>query len=115
MKSDFGTWPRKERFPDVSANIALAMFRTSDSLVLPRECQRLQPTNWNNFRTYLVEFFSTYIPCILIIIKVFSPTDGQLDSLKNNFKFALKLTLKRSYMFRCETPSSGSSIPSEPC
>jgi hypothetical protein len=31
----------------------------------------------------------------LIIIKVFfSPTDAQLDSLKNNFKFALKLTLK---------------------
>jgi hypothetical protein len=24
------------------------------------------------------------------IIKVFSPTDAQLDSLKNNFKFALK-------------------------
>jgi hypothetical protein len=36
------------------------------------------------------------------IIKVFSPTDAQLDSLKNNFKFALKLTLKGSYMFRCE-------------
>ena len=32
MKSDFGTWLRKERFPDVSANIALAMFRTSDSV-----------------------------------------------------------------------------------
>jgi len=27
--------------------------------------------------------------------------------LKNNFKFALKLTLKSSYMFRCKTPSSG--------
>jgi len=26
-------------------------------------------------------------------IKVFSPTDAQLDSLKINFKFALKLTL----------------------
>jgi len=40
--------------------------------------------------------------------KFFSPTDAQLDSLKNKFKFALKLTLKGSYMFRCETPSSGS-------
>jgi hypothetical protein len=30
----------------------------------------------------------------------FSPTDAQLDILKNNFKFALKLTLKGSYMFR---------------
>jgi hypothetical protein len=28
------------------------------------------------------------------IIKVFSPTNTQLDSLKNNFKFVLKLTLK---------------------
>jgi hypothetical protein len=30
------------------------------------------------------------------------PTDAQSDSLKNNFKFALKLTLKGSYMFRRE-------------
>jgi hypothetical protein len=36
-----------------------------------------------------VVFFFTYIPCILIIIKVFSPTDAQLDILKNNFKFVL--------------------------
>ena len=36
------------------------------------------------------------------------PTDAQLDVLKNNFKFALKLILKSSYMFRRETPSSGS-------
>jgi len=32
----------------------------------------------------------------------FSPTDAQLYSLKNNFKFALKLTLKGSDKFRCE-------------
>jgi len=36
------------------------------------------------------------------IIKVFSPTDALLGGLKNNFKFALKLTLKGSYTFRCE-------------
>jgi len=55
----------------------------------------------------LIEFFFViYILCILIIIKVFSPTDTQLDSLKNNFKFALKLTLKSSYMLWCKTPSS---------
>jgi hypothetical protein len=36
------------------------------------------------------------------IVKVFSPTDAQLHSLKNNLKFALKLTLKGSYMFRYE-------------
>jgi len=51
----------------------------------------------------------------LIIVKVFfSPTDAQFDSLKNNFKFVLKLTLKSSYMFRCETLSSGSTL-FEPC
>jgi len=36
------------------------------------------------------------------VIRVFSPTDAQLDIIKNNFKFALKFTLKGSYMFRCE-------------
>jgi len=38
-------------------------------------------------------FFFMYIPCILINIKVFSPTDAQLDILKNNFKFALKFNV----------------------
>jgi len=33
------------------------------------------------------------------VIKVFSPTDAQLDSLKNKFKFALKLTLKAPTCF----------------
>jgi len=47
-------------------------------------------------------------PCF--VIKVFSPTDAQLDSLKNNCKFALK----SSYMFQCKTPSSGNTL-SEPC
>jgi len=28
----------------------------------------------------------------LMLIKFFLPTDAQLDSLKNHFKFALKLT-----------------------
>jgi len=50
----------------------------------------------------------------LDIYQNFSPTDAQLDSLKNNFKFALKLTLKSSYMFRFETPSSGNTL-FEPC
>jgi len=54
------------------------------------------------------------IKLMSLIIKVCSPTDVQLDSLKNGFKFALKLTLKSSYMFRCKTPSSGSTI-FEPC
>jgi hypothetical protein len=37
-----------------------------------------------------------------IIIKDFSTTDPQVDSLKNNFKFSLKLTLKGCYIFRRE-------------
>jgi hypothetical protein len=48
------------------------------------------------------------------VIKDFPPIYAPLDNLKNNIKFALKLTLESAYMFRCETPSSGS-IPSEPC
>jgi cobalamin biosynthesis protein CobD/CbiB len=62
----------------------------------------LEFTVFGYFSKICLEIF-TYLPCKLIIIKVFfSPTDAQLDSLKNNFKFALKLTLKGSYMFRCE-------------
>jgi len=34
--------------------------------------------------------------------QVFSPTDAQLDNIKNNYNFAIKLTLKSSYKFRCE-------------
>jgi hypothetical protein len=45
-----------------------------------------------------------------MLSKFFSPTDAQLDSLKNKYKFALKLTLKSSYMFRCKTPPSGSTL-----
>jgi hypothetical protein len=76
----------------------------------------LLQSDWTRYRQLCMIIFliSTYIPCIFIIINFFSPADAQLDSLKNNFKFALQLTLKRSYMFRCETPSSGNSIPSEP-
>jgi hypothetical protein len=49
-----------------------------------------------------------FIFCALVgaindsIIKVFSPTDAKLDNLTNSFNFALKLTLKSSYMFPCE-------------
>jgi hypothetical protein len=44
------------------------------------------------------------------------PTPWQIcdDDDKNNIKLALKLMLKSSYMFRCETPSSGS-VPHKPC
>jgi hypothetical protein len=32
----------------------------------------------------------------------FLPTDVQLDRLKKTFRFALKLALEGSHMFRCE-------------
>jgi len=35
--------------------------------------------------------------------KFFSPTAAQLNNLKNNFKYTLKLTLESSYIFRCNT------------
>jgi len=47
--------------------------------------------------TWLVTFFFhffMYIPCILIIIKVFWPTDAQLDSLKK-FEIHIKIDIKR--------------------
>jgi hypothetical protein len=74
-------------------------------------CRRKCIISSNVYATVLI---FTYIPCILIIIKLFSPNDTQFYGLKNNINFALKLTLKSSHMFRCETPSSGN-IPSEPC
>jgi hypothetical protein len=37
-----------------------------------------------------------------VIIIFFSPTFAHLESLKNNFKFALELMLKGCYMFRYE-------------
>jgi hypothetical protein len=52
--------------------------------------------------TYLIILVNNNEVIGCVLSKVCSPTDAQLDSLKNNFKFALKLTLKGSYMFRCE-------------
>jgi hypothetical protein len=52
----------------------------------------------------LLSFFK-YIPTVHLDNYqkfFFPPTDEQLYSLKNNYKFTLKLTLKGSYMFRCE-------------
>jgi hypothetical protein len=37
---------------------------------------------------------SSYVRTISLLSKFFSPTDAQLDSLKNSSKFALRLTLK---------------------
>ena len=64
-----------------------------------------------NTASYFLFFFQVYTVHLGNYQSFFSPpTDAQLDSLKNNFKLALKLTLKTSHMFRRKTPSSGSTL-----
>jgi hypothetical protein len=58
-------------------------------------------------------FFPTYILCSIVILSKFfyySPPDAQVNFLKNNFKFTLKLTIKqlRHVSVQSVTPSSGS-------
>jgi len=57
-------------------------------------------------------FFFTFIPCILILSKVFySPTDAQVNFLKNNFKIYIKIGMKTApTCFGAVTPSSGSAL-----
>ena len=55
-------------------------------------------------------FFFTYIPCILIVSKLFySPTDAQVNCLENNFKIYVKINIKTALTcFGAVTQSSGS-------
>jgi hypothetical protein len=94
--------PKTMLFQDGGASLCLSMEDIGPGWKSkPQADYQVHISNRYNWVTMLIIIF-TYIPCILKIIKVFSPTDGQLDSLKNNFNFALKLTLQSSYMFRCE-------------
>jgi hypothetical protein len=54
----------------------------------------------------------TYILCILILSKFFySPTDAQVNFLKNNFKIYVKINIKTApTCFGEVTPSSGSTL-----
>ena len=54
----------------------------------------------------------TYIPCILILSKFFySPTDAQVNCLKNNFKIYIKIDIKTApTCFGAVKPSSGSAL-----
>ena len=55
-----------------------------------------------------VHFSRTYIPCILILSKFFySPTDAQVNCLKNNFKINIKTA---PTCFGAVTPSSGRAL-----
>ena len=52
----------------------------------------------------------TFIPCVLILLKfLYSPTDAQVNCLKNNFKIYIKIDIKTApTCFGAVTPSSGS-------
>jgi hypothetical protein len=60
----------------------------------------------------IMVIFFTYILCILILSKFFySPTDAQVNCLKNNFKTYIKINIKRALTcFGAVTPSSGSAL-----
>jgi len=66
------------------------------------------------YRTWIsfFSFFFTFVPCILILSKFFySPTDAQLDNIKNNFKIYIKIYIKTApTCFGAVTPSSGSAV-----
>jgi len=52
------------------------------------------------------------MPCILILSKfLYSPTDAQVNRLKNNFKIYIKIYIKTApTCFGAVTPSSGSAL-----
>jgi hypothetical protein len=57
-----------------------------------------------------ISFFYIH-PVLLDITKVFySPTDAQVNCLRDNFKFTLKFTLKQLRHVSVQSPSSGSAL-----
>jgi hypothetical protein len=54
----------------------------------------------------------TFVPCILILSKFFySPTDAQVNCLKNNFKIYIKIDIETApTRFGAVTTLSGSSL-----
>jgi len=64
-----------------------------------------------NIQNKVFPFF-THIPCILILSKfLYSPTDAQVNCLKNYFKIHIKIDIKTSpTCFGAVTPSSGSAL-----
>ena len=59
----------------------------------------------------LIHQIFTYKACILILSKFFSPTDAQVNCLKNSFKIYIKIDIKTApTCFSAVTPSSGSAL-----
>jgi len=82
------------------------------------ECPLLLITLQNNTHLYNGRLNSskiifTYIPCILILSKffIYSPTDEQVNCLKNHFKIYIRIDIKTvPTCFGADTPSSGSAL-----
>jgi len=56
-------------------------------------------------------FSPTYMPCTLILSKFFSPTDAQVNCLKNSFKIYIIIDIKTApTCFGAVTPSLGSAL-----
>jgi hypothetical protein len=52
-----------------------------------------------------------HIPCTLILSKLFSPTDAQVNCLTNNFKIYIRIDIKTApTCFDAVTPSSASTL-----
>ena len=62
---------------------------------------------FNKYSLHTNRIFN-FVPCILILSKFFySPTDAQLDNIKNNFKIYITTA---PTCFGAVTPSSGSAL-----
>jgi len=64
------------------------------------------------FNSVSYVFFFTFVPCILVLSKFFySPTDAQVNCLKNNFKIYINIDIKAApTCFGAVTPLSGRAL-----
>ena len=77
---------------------------------LPRTSCHSYYTSNHKISVFLL-FFFTYTLCVLISKFFYSPTDPQVNCLKNNFKIYIKINIKTApTCFGAVTPSSGSAL-----
>jgi hypothetical protein len=72
-----------------------------------------EEVSWGRRKSLKKFIISTYIPCSILILSKFfnSPTDAQMNFLKNNFKIYIKIYIKTApTRFGAVTPSSGSAL-----
>jgi hypothetical protein len=75
-------------------------------------CELMSDFQLLHFNEYFIFFYTLVRTVHLHIIKIFySPTDGQVNCLKNNFKIYIKIDIKTAPTYFGEvTPSSGSAL-----